>query len=252
MCLILFSYRNHQDYPLIVAANRDEFYNRPSMAAHFWVDAPNILAGRDMEHGGTWLGVTRQGRFAALTNYRDPAANRPDRVSRGALTVEYLNGSMSPDEYIKSIRSEARRYNGFNLLVGDSGKLVNYSNRTDEAISVCPGIHGLSNHLLNTPWPKVERGKDLLQEAITSQFDDAKLFALLQNTQLPADSELPDTEVGLEWERVLAPIFIVAENYGTRAMTIVTFCHDGLIRFTERSRLDSGEWVNNSFQFISA
>lgn len=249
MCLILFSYMQHPDYPLIVAANRDEFYDRPSLGAHFWYDAPHILAGRDIQHGGSWLGVTRQGRFAALTNYRDPATLRSDALSRGFLVTDYLAGRLTPVEYIASIAAESNRYNGFNLLVGDRSCLMYYSNRLSVPLTVGPGIHGLSNHLLDTPWPKVELGRAMLRQVLDQGFNSSAFFRMLQDSSQPDDNQLPDTGVGLAWERVLAPIFIAAENYGTRAMTLVTFRRDGLVRFIERSRAESEEWLESAFQF---
>jgi uncharacterized protein with NRDE domain len=248
MCLILFSYQNHPDYPLIIAANRDEFYSRPTLSANYWSDVPDILAGRDLEHGGAWLGVTKSGRFAALTNYRDPARNRAEALSRGRLAVGYLSGSLSATEYIETIRPNAGSYNGFNLLIGDAGSLWYYSNQTDEPLSVGPGIHGLSNHLLDTPWPKVERGKQLLRQALTGPVDEMAMLALLSDAQRPGDSQLPDTGVGLAMERVLSSIFIATEGYGTRAMSVLVFRQDGQIRFVERSRTNSGQWKHSSYQ----
>ncbi|MDF2500973.1 MAG: hypothetical protein K0Q77_1687 [Anaerosporomusa subterranea] len=249
MCLILFAYQYHPEYPLIIAANRDEFYARPTLSADYWSDAPNILAGRDLEHGGAWLGVTRTGRLAALTNYRDPARQRTDALSRGQLSAKYLNSNLSPTEYIEMICPETGSYNGFNLLVGDLSSLCYYSNQTNELVVVNPGIHGLSNHLLDTPWPKVKRGKQLLQQALIDSVDTMGLLALLGDDQRPDDSQLPNTGVGLEMERVLSPMFIATEGYGTRAMSVLTFRHDGLVQFSERSRNESGEWKYNSYQF---
>lgn len=249
MCLILFAYQTHPEYSLIVAANRDEFYSRPSQAATFWSDAPQVIAGRDIEHGGTWLGVTRQGRFAALTNFRNPARNRENALSRGHLTANFLKCRLSPTDYIASIQSDSAKYNGFNLLLGEGMGLWHYSNQTRETTRIATGIHGLSNHLLDTPWPKVERGKKRLQQLLSDPMQESELFSLLQDDERPADSQLPNTGVGLEWERVLAPMFIASDNYGTRAMTVVTFRQDGLVRFIERSRNQSGQWKDSSFQF---
>lgn len=249
MCLILFSYQQHPEYPLIIAANRDEFYARPALRAGYWPDAPDILAGRDLEHGGTWLGVTRTGRFAALTNYRDPLHEQTNVLSRGHLTMGYLNSALSPQEYIMKIRPDAGSYNGFNLLVGDAAGLWYYSNKSDQYFAVSPGLHGLSNHLLDSAWPKVERGKQLLSQALTGPVDERALLAVLADDRRPDDSRLPDTGVGLELERILSPICIATDGYGTRAQSVVIFQRDGLIRFYERSRAESGEWQDSSYQF---
>lgn len=249
MCLILFSFLQHPEYPLILAGNRDEFYDRPSLPADFWPDSPDILAGRDSKHGGTWLGITRSRRFAALTNYRDPAANQPDALSRGLLVSDYLSGRMLPDEYIKAIRTDAVRYNGFNLLLGDSRNLWHYSNRSNAVSVLKPGVYGISNHLLDTPWPKVQRGKMLLTQAVTEPVKEQDLLALLQDDLRPPDELLPKTGVSLEWERTLSPIFVTSPDYGTRAMTVVCVRRDGRISFTERSRQDTGEWTMRTYQW---
>jgi uncharacterized protein with NRDE domain len=200
MCLIAFAYKTHPRYSLVVAANRDEFYRRPTAPVDFWPECPCVLAGRDLEQGGTWLGVSRDGRFAALTNYRDPAANRPDARSRGELVRDYLCGSMSPQEYLERVKASGGDYNGFNLLVGDAGGLWYYSNRTDVVAAVAPGVHGLSNHLLDTPWPKVAKAKAGLAACLAGP-DDALatgLFALLAERsawlQHPAQLGLADLD----------------------------------------------------------
>lgn len=249
MCLILFSYLGHPDYSLIVAANRDEFYSRPSLPVAFWPEAPSVLAGRDLEQGGTWLGVTRQGRFAALTNYRDPAINHLNVLSRGHLAAEYLKGNLSPTEYIERIRLNSKRYNGFNLLLGDTSSLWHYSNVTNVGTQVSPGIHGLSNHLLDTQWPKVTQGKGLLKQTLSESVDEKVLFELLRNDRRPIDKELPNTGVGLEWERVLSSMFIATAGYGTRAMSVLTISRDRVVRFSEESRNDIGDWNSQSYQF---
>jgi uncharacterized protein with NRDE domain len=166
MCLILFAYRQHTDYKLILTANRDEYFARETASLAYWEDAPDVLAGRDLEKGGTWLGITRRGRFAAITNYRD--ANHPQKEadSRGFLVSEYLRGTDSPQQYLKALQMTADRYNGFNLLVGDEHTLFYFSNREMKISELQPGLYGLSNHLLETPWPKVVRGKRLLRVEI--------------------------------------------------------------------------------------
>lgn len=251
MCLLLFAYKSHPDYRLVLAANRDEFYKRPTAPAAFWDDRPDVLAGRDMEKGGTWMGVTRSGRLAALTNYRDPQHNRPDAESRGYLVSDYLTGTEHPAAYLEKVRGEKERYNGFNLLVGDTETLYYYSPVLDEITEVAPGIHGLSNHVLDTPWPKVRKGTRLLAEAIKKEnIQEKELFDILSDAEQVEDSELPDTGVGMEWERILSPLFIASPDYGTRSMTIVTIDNNNNIMFTEKAlQPHTGEWNRAHFSF---
>lgn len=244
MCLILFAHRRHPRYALVLAANRDEFYRRPSEPVHFWPDAPNILAGRDRLAGGTWLGLNRSGRLAALTNYRDPAAHRPDAPSRGALVSDFLRGEHSASDYLDDLATRSGQFNGFNLLVGEPGGLYYHSNHTDSTPRrLEPGLYGLSNALLGTPWPKVEHGRQRLAEALA--LDGAalveRLLALLADDRRPSDDALPDTGIGLERERALAPIFIATPDYGTRSSSVVLIDHHGRAELTERSYDDGGE-----------
>ena len=223
MCLILIAYRARPDYELLVAANRDEFHDRPTAPLAFWDDAPEVLAGRDLKEGGTWLGITRAGRFAALTNYRDPRSVRPDAPSRGHLVSDYLRGGEPARGYLDRLMPRADAYNGFNLLLGDETGLYYYSNRAGGFQALAPGVYGLSNHLLDTPWPKLERGRRALRRVLDHGSDptpDALLHLLMDRTPAP-DAELPDTGVPLEWERWLSPIFITAPNYGTRSSTVL-------------------------------
>jgi len=167
MCLILFAYQHHPKYPLIVAANRDEYYARPSAPAQYWSDHPHVLAGRDLKELGTWMGITAQGRFAALTNYRDPQRHSTDALSRGHLVADFLCNQQSSHEYLKKIAKQSKQYNGFNLLVGDQKSLWYYSNQQGDIQPIAPGVHGLCNHLLNTPWPKLEQGRQQLSQCLT-------------------------------------------------------------------------------------
>lgn len=243
MCLILFSYRSHPSYPLIIAANRDEFYERPTAPAAFWDDAPHILAGRDLKGGGTWLGITRTGRLAAITNYRDPRAVKDHAPSRGTLVSGFLRGDESPEEYIRRIRADAGRYNGFNLILGEGGGLFHFSNMTDAFQNIAPGIRGISNHLLDTPWPKVERGKILLEELVSDrrEVSPEEIFRILADTTHPDDRHLPDTGVGVAWERVLSAMFIRSEGYGTRSSTVILVDGEGDVSFVERSFSSTGD-----------
>lgn len=252
MCLILFAYKAHPSYSLILAANRDEFYQRPSAVADFWEDAPLVLAGRDLQEGGTWLGIDRAGRFAAITNYRDPASLKNNAPSRGVLVRSYLCGNQSPDAYLEKISRQAQLYNGFNLIAGDRHELYAYSNRGAKQ-KLKPGIYGLSNHLLNTPWPKVTRGKKMLTAALAvkgAELESA-LFALLLDRKIPADDKLPDTGIGLEWERLLSSIFIASPVYGTRSSTILLIGKNGRVRFAEKVYDNAQrQWVTSSFSYL--
>jgi uncharacterized protein with NRDE domain len=237
MCLVLIAMDQHPDYSLIVAANRDEFYDRPTAPAEFWSDAPQVLAGRDLRAGGTWLGVDRKGRIALVTNYRQGQREDPAPHSRGLLVSDFLTGEAGAAEHIERIRSEANLYNGFNLIAGDAGGLFYFSNREGRVRRLTPGVYGLSNHLLDTPWPKVAATKTafgaLLNGGATELTGD--LFALLSDRNRPADGLLPSTGVGREWERLLSSAFIASDGYGTRSSTVVLFGRDGSILFVERS-----------------
>lgn len=234
MCLILFAWQAHARYPLVVAANRDEFYARPAARLAEWSDQPGLYAGRDLQAGGTWLGMTRDGRFAALTNYRDPQRVRTERPSRGALVSDFLRAQLRPAEYCAELAVRAGDYNGFNLLVGDRDELWCFSNFGDGAMPVKPGIHGLSNHLLDTPWPKVQRGRARFTELLAAdEPDERALFALLGERRVAADAELPATGVSLEWERALSPLFITMPEYGTRCSTVLLRDRGGDSRLIE-------------------
>ena len=236
MCLILFAYESHPKYKLVVAANRDEFYSRPTSPADFWQDNPEILAGRDLREGGTWMGITTNGRFAALTNYRDPSRNKKTAPSRGHLVQRFLDSTMTPSAYIDQIPDAGKEYNGFNLLIGEHDSLYYYANREQILRPVSPGIHGLSNALLNDPWPKVIKGKQALEMAL--HHDEVKpeqLFAILVDQEPVEDQELPDTGVGLEMERGLAPAFVTMSGYGTKTSTVILIDHSDQVRFWERS-----------------
>lgn len=240
MCLILFAHHAHPEYPLVIAANRDEYYQRPTAKAAFWDDHPDILAGRDLECMGTWLGITRAGRFAALTNYRDPRERKTDAPSRGTLVSEFLISDQPPRAFLESVAARAQRYNGFNLIAGDIDSVFYFSSRAGGVREVAPGVHGLSNHLLDTPWPKVERGKARLEAALADEPSTETLLELLHDREPAAESELPDTGIGIEMERVLAPALIVSPQYGTRASTAVIFGRGGDVSFSERTILQGG------------
>ncbi|HRW12415.1 MAG TPA: NRDE family protein [Syntrophomonas sp.] len=236
MCLIIFAYDCHPKYRLVVAANRDEFYQRPTQPAAFWPEHEGLLAGRDVKEGGTWMGVTTGGRFATLTNYRDPASFNPSARSRGHLVYNYLAGEAKPLEYIASMISQADLFNGFNLLLGDQESLYCYSNRDHVLRKVESGIHGLSNSVLDDPWPKLAKGKHTLAGIMADKvLDVERLFTMMADREQPSDEMLPQTGVSLEMERVLAPAFVISPQYGTRTTTVLLIDRAGQVQFRERS-----------------
>lgn len=236
MCLILLAWHAHPGYPLIFAANRDEAYERPSIAADFWKDEPDIFGGRDLEKGGTWLGLTRAGRIAAVTNYRDGPAARAAPRSRGKLTADFLRGTDEPASYLAKVAPDAAQYGGFSLLVGDHERLFSCSNRGSGIVELRAGVHGLSNHLLDTPWPKVTRGKQRLSVLLKSGETGLikGLFEALEDRTAAPDAELPDTGVGPQRERELSPAFVAGERYGTRASTVLLVSRGNEVTFVER------------------
>jgi uncharacterized protein with NRDE domain len=241
VCLIALAWQTPGPYRLIVAANRDEYFHRPAAPAGFWDDHPKVLAGRDLEAGGTWLGITLDGRFAALTNYRNPADRKTGVPSRGALVSEFLTGRTAPRKYLEEIEKRSSAYNGFSLLVGDIRSLYFLSNRGGGAMRVEPGLHGLSNHLLDTPWPKVEKSKARLAAQLERGFDAQAAFALLDDTERAPNGELPSTGVSPELEERLSAVRIPAVGgYGTRCSTVLCFSTDGKIEFHERSYREDG------------
>ena len=248
MCLVALAWKAHPDYPLVVAANRDEWRARPAAPAHWWEERPGLLAGRDLEAGGTWMGVTRGGRFCAVTNFRDPSDKRGDARSRGELVADFLSGIDSPAAYCERLARRVGDYNGFNLLAGAADSLVYFGSREGKAREVDPGIHALSNHLLDEPWPKVRRAREAMGLAVGD--GDEPLFAMLSDATPGRDGDLPDTGVGIEWERRLSPALITGEDYGTRASTVLRMAAGGQVRFEERTRIATGTVTDSrSFAF---
>lgn len=222
MCTILFSWKQHPKFPLILVANRDEFYRREAAPAQFWEDNPNLFGGKDLVGGGTWLGTTKNGRFAALTNYRDLDLIDEDAPSRGSLTMDFLEGSMSPKTYLETLDQSAPKFNPYNLLVGDKNDLAYYSNIQKEIRVLEPGLYGLSNALLDDPWPKVTQGKQKLKQIIESgdvHFDS--LMGFLENKEMAPDEELPHTGIPIQMEKGMSALFIELPTFGTRCSTAV-------------------------------
>lgn len=241
MCLILFAFQAHPVYKLIVAANRDESYQRPTAQVQFWEDHPEILAGRDLEKMGTWMGVTRSGRFASLTNFRNPNELTEGKRSRGEIVADALTYQGEIKDYVQQLKENNHLYPGYNLIFGNAEELYYYSNVEQELKKLEPGIYGVSNHLLNTDWPKVRIGKDGLTKLINEQSDDLVplLFKLLRQAEPAPDDLLPRTGVSLEWERILSPLFIKSENYGTRSSTVILM-EEKEIQFSERTYAAAG------------
>jgi uncharacterized protein with NRDE domain len=248
MCLILFAIGAHPRFPLIVAANRDEAYARPASDAAFWEDEPHVYGGRDLKRGGTWLGLASNGRFAAITNYRQrPRAGDAPR-SRGDLTRDYLTGTAEPLEYLQGAEERRGQYRGFSLIAGSPHGLYFYSNRSNGIQPIPPGVHGLSNRLLDEPWPKVQRGVAVLTGLLESSEADVTeaLLVLLRDRTAAPDHLLPSTGIALERERALSAAFIAGDTYGTRASTVVLVSKDGDVLFCERTFGPHGTPLNST------
>jgi uncharacterized protein with NRDE domain len=236
MCLLLLAYKVSDEFPLILAGNRDEFYQRPTLPMNFLEEYPDILAGKDLQQGGTWFGIHRSGSFAALTNYRNPAALKNHAPSRGEIIVDFLESGKVPETFIDQLKLKSDTYNGFNLILGDIDRLFYFSNLTGSLEKIMPGIHGLSNRFLNTPWPKVEEGKKALKKALQDKKSmPDNIFELLNDTTIAADHSLPDTGMDLEWERILSARFIKNSIYGTRSSIVMQIDSKKHIHITERS-----------------
>ena len=250
MCLILFSYAQHPRYRVVLASNRDEFLERPTKPADRWTGPRPMVAGKDLKAGGAWLGISTEGRFATVTNFRESTTEAQDAPTRGRLAPDFIFGDLEPEAYIEQIHQSDARYNGFNLLLGDSQGLWWYSNRHDDLQWVEPGLHGLSNHLLNTPWPKVERGKARLEKMLRAdRIDPDSVFDMLKDDEPAPDEMLPDTGVGIEWERRLSPMFIRTPHYGTRCSSLLLIDYSGHATFYERTYpADGGSPFEKSFE----
>jgi len=251
MCLIFFSYKQNPKYPLIVLANRDEFYNREASAAHFWKEHPYVLAGKDLKGGGTWLGVTKSGQLAMLTNYRDLTKIKPHAPTRGKLVLDYLIGSEKAQDYLLTLDKRAEAYNGYNIILGTVDSPLYYSNEQRKIHQLKPGLYGLSNHLLDTEWPKVESGKkELAAISMESKLDIGALFNIMMDKTIAPDNSLPKTGIEVELERSLSAKFIQIPSYGTRCTTLFFMDNDRNLTFIERSYLpDTNSYTEASFQF---
>ena len=237
MCLLLLAYDIHPVYRMVLAANRDEYYDRPTEPLSFWNDRPDILAGRDLKGKGVWLGINRNNRIAAITNYREPFLRLENAPSRGLLVSDFLAGTEAPQNYLNHIKTIGHGYNGFNLIVGDGSGLFYYSNMGNSIQKLKPGLFGLCNHLLDTPWPKIEKGKAALAALLAGKqpIEVEDVFSILSDRSYPPDNMLPDTGVGIGWERVLSALFITSPFYGTRSSSAVMLERTGRLTFAERT-----------------
>lgn len=251
MCLIFLSINDHPKYKLIIAANRDEFYSRKTAAADYWNDHPEIVGGRDLEAMGTWMAMTKSGKIGMVTNYRDLKNLNPNAPTRGLLVSDYLLNGYRSEEYLKEIHLKADQYNGFNLLVGELGDLYYYSNYQSKILKLKAGTHGLSNALLDTPWPKVKKGKEKFASVIGKDMIEAdRLFQILQDEEIAPDDELPNTGLDLNRERALSAMFIKTPNYGSRSSTVVLVDHNNLVSYSERVfDLKTFEFKQNQFSW---
>ncbi len=250
MCLLVFAWNLHPRYRLIFAGNRDEFHDRPAAPMAWWDDHPHILGGRDLQAGGTWLAVSRRGRFGVVTNFRDMQRPLPGAPSRGHLITGYLVGESDGDAFTKEIQATAATFGGFNLLLADDEAMVYASNRSPEFSHTVPaGVHGLSNHLLDTPWPKLALTRRRFEQLIAAEEPSLPdLFAMLSDRTPAQDELLPDTGVGPEWERLLSSPFIVSERYGTRCSTVLRMGRDGRVEIRER-RFDATGRISGTSEF---
>jgi uncharacterized protein with NRDE domain len=238
MCLVLVAWQGSANYPCVIAANRDELHARPTAPAQWWDGQPQILAGRDLLAGGTWLGITRTGRFAALTNFRDPEQRRADAPSRGRLVTSILESAAGVAEVLDHLRGVAASYNGFSVIFSDGKRLAVFESAIGGGRELGPGIYGLSNHLLDTPWPKVQNAKSRLSAALTDLRDSSAALALLRDDEPAPDERLPRTGVSVQWERLLSSAFVRAPDYGTRCST--------LVRIDQSRRACFDEWTWDS------
>ena len=237
MCLVAFQLRQHPTYKLVMMANRDEAYGRPTAPAGFWSDHPDILAGRDLEQMGTWLGVNKEGKVAALTNYRDFTLPETGARSRGHIVSSYLRSGEQARAFMEKLHAERANYAGCNVLAGSADEMFYYSTIEQRIKRLTSGTYGLSNALLDTPWPKVDKTKALLAEYLgrVDTIDPDVLFAMMQRAERFPRTELPDTGVGDELESLLSSIFIASKDYGTRCTTVLSIDRDDRVEFEERT-----------------
>lgn len=236
MCTIFIAYKMHPKYDLIYLGNRDEFKQRPTHKTQFYED---VLMGKDLEKGGTWMGITKKGRFACLTNYRDMTLGKDYETSRGDITYDFLKSQVTAENYLETLKESGQTYKGYNLILGDMKTLHYYTNITDERTLIKPGVYGLSNHFLDTPWHKVNLGKTLLTDMLYDEIIDVEgLFNILNNTSLAEMTSLPDTGLPTEIEHALSAMHIDETNYGTVFKQVILVEKEGHVHFYEKTLED--------------
>lgn len=247
MCILFIAVEQHPKFPLIIAANRDEFYKRPTTASHFWQDKDKLVAGKDLEAGGTWMGMTRTGNISALTNIRAPDMLKEDAKSRGSLVYDFLMDEEKKQQYVSYLHASRNEFNGYNLLFGKWNDLAVYNNHEDSLQYLHPGFYGLSNANLNSPWPKINKGVQALKDYCKNHdaIDDEQLFQLLRNEEKAQDHLLPVTGVPEQWEKQLSSIFINVEGYGTRSSTLLCIDNDNEVYWHERSWNDKAQHIGD-------
>ena len=251
MCLLVFAWQTGPDHALVLAGNRDEFHDRPAAPADWWNDA--IVGGRDLRAGGTWMAARRDGRFAVVTNYREPLEEGRGPRSRGELVTRYLESEATPEDYARAVAARGREYAGYNLLLGSTDTLCYLSNRGRGPEALQPGIYGLSNHLLDTPWPKLQRTRARFERLLAAGADTAALLDMLADREPAPDDQLPETGIGPQWERLLSAPFIVSPHYGTRCSTVIKLRNNGEMSLTERRFDAAGGAIGESdFRFAMA
>lgn len=247
MCLVVFAWQAHPDYRLILAANRDEYHQRPAQNAHWWPDVPTMLAGRDLQANGTWLGISKKGRAGVITNYREHEIRNPAKLSRGALITDFINNDNTPRDFAEAVSGED--YAGFNLLLIDGKELTYVSNRGDHLSVLEPGLYGLGNASLDTPWPKLERSKRAFSESLgADNINSDNLLNLLNDRRQAEPHEVDSAGLPQELAQALSAPFIVMPHYGTRCSSVILWSHDGTIEFSER-RFDPSGAVSGEARF---
>ncbi|MRI33115.1 hypothetical protein EOPP23_08980 [Endozoicomonas sp. OPT23] len=241
MCLISFSWQPEAKYPLVMVANRDEFYARPTAQVHYWEDNPDVLGGRDLQANGSWLAINKKGRFAAVTNYREVPIIQGE-LSRGNLVRDFLENGQSPEEYLSIIHNQADMYSGFNLLIGDKNGIYYYSNRMNEVVKLKPGVHALCNHLLDTPWPKLTAAKQGLSSALDcdNHCQPESLIQIMNNASQASEDSLPSTGISIEREKLLSSRFIASNDYGTRNTSVLILNDQGELNWLEQNYSEQG------------
>lgn len=253
MCILFIGVNQHKHFPLIIAANRDEYHARPTQGSQFLTQHPSVLAGKDIKAGGSWMGVSKSGRLAALTNIRAPQREKAEAVSRGELVMDYLCENEDEQQYLTRLKQSANNYNGYNLLFGTLNNLQVYNNYEDSVYALEEGVYGLSNANLNAPWPKLDLGRSELAKYCqqSNELNIEHLFSLLKNDKKATDDVLPETGAPIEWERKLSSIFIASPEYGTRSSTVLLLDRFNQVFWQERSFDSQAELVNQQTYLFS-